>query len=218
MTVELTPVIPLEAAREYVRRGWRVVPIPFRQKRPVLTGWEQLRLEEADLHQYFDQPANVGLILGEQSGGLVDIDLDCVEARAIASNYLPATPAKTGRATAPDSHWWYIAEGAKTVQHRDPVMKQMIVELRSTGGQTVVGPSLHPTGQRCAVLTGEPAVVPAESLTACVAALAKRVIELRHGDQPPVPEPARPPQPPTTDRHRTESPFDVERRALAYLD
>ncbi len=212
------PVSPLEAAREYVRRGWRVVPIPFKQKRPVLKGWEQLRLEEADLHRYFDQPANVGLILGEPSGGLVDIDLDCVEARAIASNYLPATPAKTGRATAPDSHWWYIAEGAKTVQHRDPVTRRMIVELRSSGGQTVVGPSLHPTGQPYGILSGEPAVVSAAKLTACVEALAKRVIELRHGDQPPVPEPARPPQPPTTDRHRTESPIDVERRALAYLD
>ena len=211
-------VSPLEAAREYVRRGWRVVPIPYRCKRPVLKGWEQLRLDEADLQRYFDQPANVGLILGEPSGGLVDIDLDCVEARAIASNYLPATPAKTGRATAPDSHWWYIAQDAKTVQHRDPVTKQMIVELRSTGGQTVVGPSLHPTGQRCAVLSGEPAIVPAASLTACVAALAKRVIELRHGDLPPVPDAVPSPQPPVIDRQRTESSIDVERRALAYLD
>ena len=212
------PVSPLEAAREYVRRGWRVVPIPYRQKRPILKEWEQLRLTEGDLNRYFDQPANVGLILGEPSGWLVDIDLDCVEARAIASNYLPPTQAKTGRATAPDSHWWYIAEGAKTVQHRDPVTRRMIVELRSTGGQTVVGPSLHPTGQSYGILSGEPAVVSAAMLTKCVNALAKRVIELRHGDQPPVTEPVRPPQPPTTDRQHTESPVDVERRALAYLD
>ncbi len=210
------PTTPLEAARNYVRRGWSVVPVPFKQKRPVLKEWEQLRLGENDLDQYFDQPANIGLVLGEPSGWLVDVDLDCVEARAIAANYLPATQAKSGRTGAPDSHWWYIADGAKTVQHRDPVTKQMIVELRSTGGQTVVGPSLHPTGQQYEVLTEEPAVIPAAELTACVAELAKRVIELRHGDQ----------QAPAVrnsitqaiDRHRVDSETDVERRALAYLD
>jgi Bifunctional DNA primase/polymerase, N-terminal len=210
------PATPLEAARDYVRRGWSVVPVPFKQKRPVLKEWKQLRLAESDLAQYFDQPANIGLILGEPSGWLVDIDLDCVEARAIASNYLPATSAKSGRTGAPGSHWWYIAEGAKTVQHRDPVTKQMIVELRSTGGQTVVGPSIHPTGQPYDVLSGKPAVVSAEELTACVDRLAKQVVELRHGKQPP--EPVRNPNTQAVVRHRADSPTDVERRALAYLD
>lgn len=134
--------------------------MPFKQKRPVLKEWEQLRLGENDLDQYFDRPANIGLVLGEPSGWLVDVDLDCVEA-AIAANYLPATRPSRDEPAAPDSHWWYIADGAKTVQHRDPVTKQMIVELRSTGGQTVVGPSLHPTGQQYEVLTEEPAVIPA---------------------------------------------------------
>lgn len=216
---------PLDAAREYVRRGWCVVPIPFKQKRPVIKGWEQLRLTDADLAEYFDQPANIGLILGEPSSGLVDVDLDCVEARAIASKYLPTTKAKTGRAGAADSHWWYIATDAKTVQHRDPVTRQMIVELRSTGGQTVVGPSIHPTGQPYDVLTGEPAIVPAEMLTACVAALANRVIELRHGDTDPVAASGdgrndavahTGSHPDRITRHPSNG--DVERRALAYLD
>ncbi|MCA9111215.1 MAG: hypothetical protein KDA52_14785, partial [Planctomycetaceae bacterium] len=122
-------------------------------------------------------------------------------------------------------HWWYIAADAKTVQHRDPVTKQMLVELRSTGGQTVVGPSIHPTGQPYDVLTGEPAVVPAEMLTACVAALAKRVIELRHGDINPVAVSGNGrtdavartgAHPDRITRHQSLS--DVESRALAYLD
>lgn len=214
--LETRPVTPLDAAREYVRRGWSVVPVPFKRKRPVLKGWERLRLTEADLDPYFDQPANIGLILGEPSGWLVDVDLDSVEARAIAANYLPATPAKSGRSGAPESHWWYYASGAETGQHRDPVTRQMIIELRSTGGQTVVGPSLHPTGQSYDRLTGEPATVPAAMLAACVEALAKRVVELRHGEQPV--QPVRNPHTQTVDRHRVNSPTDVERRALAYLD
>lgn len=47
------PATPLEAARNYVRRGWSVVPVPFKKKRPVLKEWEQLRLGENDLGQYF---------------------------------------------------------------------------------------------------------------------------------------------------------------------
>lgn len=204
----------LEAARNYVRRGWCVVPVPFKQKRPVIKGWEQLRLAESDLDVYFDQPANLGLILGEPSGGLVDVDLDCAEARELADKYLPATTAKTGREGSENSHWWYIAAGASTVQHRDPVTKQMIVELRSTGGQTVVGPSIHPSGESYDVLSGEPTVVPAEMLTACVVALANRVIEIRHGEKTKDPKPVRVTEPIPSPLSASE----IEQRALAYLD
>jgi len=50
------PIIPLEAAREYVRRGWRVVPIPFKRKAAVIDDWSHLTLTEADLPTYFDRP------------------------------------------------------------------------------------------------------------------------------------------------------------------
>lgn len=207
----------LDAAREYLRRGWRVVPIPYKQKRPVLDAWEQLQLGEADLAEYFDQPANIGLILGEPSGGLVDVDLDCAEARAIAGDYLPPTPAKTGRAGAPNSHWWYYADGTGTKQHREPGTRKMIVELRNTGAQTVVGPSLHPSGERYDVLAGEPAIVPGPMLAACVEALARRVIEIRGTDSSK--EPVRNESPRhVVNSHRSLGPADVERRALAYLD
>jgi hypothetical protein len=210
------PVTPLEAAREYVRRGWCVVPIPFKQKRALRKGWRVLRLTEDQLPEYFDQPANIGLILGEPSGWLVDVDLDCAEAIELANQYLPPTPAITGRPGKLRSHRWYYAEGAVTKKHTDPVSRKMIVELRSTGGQTVVGPSIHPDdGSRYESLQAEPALVPAAMLTACVEALAKRVIELRHGETPPA---VRTPHSPTTHRHHSSSPGDVERRARAYLD
>ena len=49
MIEQLQPVIPLEAAREYVRRGWRVVPIPFKRKGATIDAWKQMALTEADL-------------------------------------------------------------------------------------------------------------------------------------------------------------------------
>lgn len=208
------PVIPLEAAREYVRRGWRVVPIPFKRKGAKIDDWGKMTLTEAELPAYFDQPANIGLILGEPSGWLVDVDLDCPEAIEIAEQYLPPTPAVTGRPSKPRSHYWYYAPGAITARHADPVTRDMIAEFRSTGVQTVVGPSIHPDDHEAyEILTAEPATVSAPMLAACVEALAKRVIELRHGTLPAKPAPVRHPNVTS----RALSPTDLERRALAYL-
>ncbi|GIX04921.1 MAG: hypothetical protein KatS3mg114_0790 [Planctomycetaceae bacterium] len=213
-------VTPLDAAREYVRRGWCVLPIPFKKKKTLQTGWRKLRLTEEELPKYFDQPANVGIALGEPSHWLVDVDLDCPEAIEMADQFLPPTSAMTGRPGKLCSHRWYYAEGAKTKQHRDPISNNMIVELRSTGGQTVVGPSIHPDdGSQYEILTGDPAIVPAPMLTACVAALAKQVVELRHGTVPPKSTVKSAPSTSVrADNRRNLTPAEVERRALAYLD
>lgn len=213
MTHVVSENATLDAARDYVRRGWCVVPIPLGQKRPILKGWERLRLTAAELAAHFQHPANIGLLLGEPSGGLVDVDLDCDEALALADQYLPPTAAITGRPQKPRSHRWYYAGSVDTKQHRDPHTRSMLIELRSTGGQTVVGPSLHPHGDPYDVLAGEPARVPGPMLAACVAALADRILELRYGsvsERPEIRLPAIPRQHATRD--------EIERRALAYLD
>src|SRR5438045_692256 len=65
------------AAAAYLARGWMPIPASHRQKRPTLAGWPQLRVSESTLDQYFNgQPQNVGVLMGEPSGGLTDADLD----------------------------------------------------------------------------------------------------------------------------------------------
>ena len=55
----------LRAAERYIRAGFAVVPIPHRSKRPVLEGWEALRLTADTLPEHFNgRPQNIGLILG----------------------------------------------------------------------------------------------------------------------------------------------------------
>ncbi len=200
----------LDAARSYTARGYRVVPIPVRSKAPVLTAWQSLRLTEAELPQHFNCVGNIGLLLGEPSGWLVDVDLDCPEAIELAPRFLPPTLAVSGRLGAPHSHWWYICEGATTKKHHFPGAKRMIVEIRSTGAQTVVGPSIHPCGETYDWLTGEPASVTHETLRGAVDALVAAVVE-RTGASP-----AAPPQ------IHAPTPFVSEdavlRRAAAYLD
>jgi hypothetical protein len=208
----------LDAARWYLGRGYAPIPLPAGEKKPRLKGWTALRLAESDLPAHFNGTGNIGILLGEPSGWLVDVDLDSPEARELAEQHLPPTGLKTGRAGSPASHWWYVAPGARTKQHRDPVTGESIVELRSTGAQTLVGPSVHPSGEVYDPLDGEPARVDAAHLAACVAALAAAVVGRRH---PGLAD--RPRRGPTSgQRAGTCGPGPstdaLERRAAAYLD
>jgi len=97
----------LAAAIAYTRRGWRVVPIPRGSKNPgdaYGEEWQESRLELDDLPRYFSLPINIGALLGEPSGGLVDVDLDCRYARALAPHFLPPTDLRSGRPSSPESH------------------------------------------------------------------------------------------------------------------
>ncbi len=57
-----------------------------------------------------DIPHNIGILTGEPSGGLVDVDCDAPEARAAAAELLPPTGMISGRLSSPASHYWYKVE------------------------------------------------------------------------------------------------------------
>ncbi|MBB3205089.1 hypothetical protein FHS27_000856 [Rhodopirellula rubra] len=192
----------------YRQRGWFCVPLRPRSKSPARRDWTNLRLKP----EVFPEQGNIGIILGEPSAWLVDVDLDCDEAIELADSYLPPTPAITGRPSAQRSHRWYIAVGATTEKHTDPSDGSMIVELRSTGTQTVVGPSIHPDGETYETLYGEPATVPSLMLAACVKALAEAVIAKR-GVSVPLANPQ-----PSQARSLRHAGDDVEPRAIAYIN
>ena len=149
---EAAQTTTLVAAREYARRGFWVVPAPRGEKGPRIPGWQNLRLEEVDLPNYFRDGENVGVLTGEASG-LVDVDLDCPEARGLAAVFLPATQLVHGRPGNPCSHFWYrVTLPPKHTKFDDPLRAQSkpdkatLLELRSDGHQTIVPPSLHPSG------------------------------------------------------------------------
>jgi len=139
-----------KAAARYIERGWAPVPIPARQKGPRISDWQNLRIGLEDIPHYFNNGQNVGIINGKASGWLVTVDLDCPEAVALAGRFLEPT-LTGGRESVPDGHWWYIAPG---VEHREfegipkTPSEGTILELRSTDHQTVVEPSVHPSGER----------------------------------------------------------------------
>ncbi|MGH2535110.1 MAG: DUF3987 domain-containing protein [Thermomicrobiales bacterium] len=181
-----------DASRDYLRRGWAPIPVPYRSKNPNRVGWQDLRLTEHDLAVYFDgRPQNVGLLLGAPSGDLVDVDLDAPEARVLADAFLPSTPCVFGRPTAARAHRFFVPDTAlSTRKFRDPTAKPgderaMLVELRTTGTQTLVPPSVHPSGEQIAWdMEGEPTSVSSVELMPAVARLAAASLLARHWPAP----------------------------------
>jgi hypothetical protein len=139
---------PLDVALDYIARGWAPAPIPYCKKRPCLESWQSLRIAAETAVNYFsDSKMNIGVLLGEASGGLVDVDLDCYEAIAAAPYILPPTLG-FGRASKRNSHWLYygLSGVATRLQFKDD--KELLFEIRiGPGLQTVFPGSAHPSGE-----------------------------------------------------------------------
>ena len=148
-------LVVLAAALDYIARGWSPIPIPHREKGPLIGAWQDLRVTPETATAYFSgAKQNIGIILGKASGGLTDLDLDCPEAIAAAPYILPRT-AVFGRATKPASHWVYRANLHET-RDRAAIKfmgsdKTGLLEVRMGAGglasQTVFPPSTHVSGE-----------------------------------------------------------------------
>ncbi len=146
--------------------GAQLVPVPPGEKAARSKGWPQIRLSPAETQEHLASGGNVAMRLGRASGDLVDADLDCIEAMALAPIYLPATGATFGRPSKPSSHRLYRSPGAVYASFADPLDGSMLLELRADGRDggahlTLIPPSVADGERRewhgDAI---EPAVVP----------------------------------------------------------
>jgi Bifunctional DNA primase/polymerase, N-terminal len=145
----------LTIARDVLARGYKPLPIPIGAKNPILRNWQNLFITAENVTHYFNgAPQNVGAQLGPVSGGLADVDLDCIEAVRLAPHFLPATRSIYGRLGKRRSHYLYICsdpDPKATIKLLDDA-KQCIVELRLGGGgkgaQSVMPGSIHTSGER----------------------------------------------------------------------
>jgi hypothetical protein len=132
----------LEVARDYLARGWQPIPIEPQGKKPVdengkpWKDWDKHTIDAGNVEKYFALPdLNIGVRLGQKSG-VVDVDLDCGEARQLAEPFLPTTGAIFGRKSSPKSHWLYRTEvfGDKGALRYGDKDEGTLIELRSGGG------------------------------------------------------------------------------------
>lgn len=171
MPVEPNPL--LAAALEYARRGWRVVPLAAKDKRPWVKDWVNAASADPGVvgGWWAERPAsNVGVALGSASGlAAVDVDTEGGAARllAMAGDDFPATCEMT---TGKGSRLLYRVPDGLGFEPLQVVLKGAAGEeelrLQGKGGQCVMPPSVHPNGKAYAWVEGrspadlEPAPMP----------------------------------------------------------
>jgi hypothetical protein len=154
-----TPQPILQAALAYAARGWSVIPVQPRGKRPIMAWREfQQRIASAEeIDRWFRHwpDANVAIVTGRISGiVVVDVDLrhggpDSIAAVEAAHGPLPPTvEAATGGG---GRHLYYAHPGA-ALANRVGILPG--VDVRGDGGCVVAPPSIHPGGGRYAWVEG----------------------------------------------------------------
>ena len=134
----------LQAALEYHRRGFSVLPIKPGTKRPACRSWKPFQSERPDerrLHRWFSDHPDRGLavVLGDVSGGLVCRDFDTMESyqrwvrdHPDLAKMLPTVATARGR------HVYFHSDHRGIVHLEDG-------ELRGAG-YCLLPPSRHPDG------------------------------------------------------------------------
>ena len=169
----------LDSALYYLNRwGMRAIPIhhPLENgacscgrecstvgKHPVPSKWNSLEtpMGEKELRFWFgkDQSFNVGVCTGEQSGGLLYLDIDTHKEDQNGFKSLEAIEAKHGKLPVTLTQKtggggegrFFRLEAQDLARIKNKAGKASIapgLDLRVSGGQTVVPPSLHSSGRR----------------------------------------------------------------------
>jgi hypothetical protein len=141
----------LAAALDYLARGWSIVPVAARAKRPIVR-WEtfQHRLPGQDqLVAWFRRwpDANLAVVTGALSG-LVVLDVDPrhggEQSLAMIEERHGRLPATIESVTGGGGRHVYFAHPGHEGRNRVGLMPGL--DLRGDGGVIVVPPSIHPSG------------------------------------------------------------------------
>lgn len=146
----------LKAAQNYLSKGYSVIPIKKGQKKPDLKSWDpyQDRLAtQEELTAWFDNDLDrqVGVVTGCVSGGLFILDFDGEDCVRIADEFLnefrefrDSLCVFTGGGRL---HIWGKCPGMRrTMTKVDRKFPGGQIELRVNDMQTLVPPSIHPSG------------------------------------------------------------------------
>lgn len=128
---------------QYVSLGWHPLKLQPGSKKITEKDWAtgEVKFSAQDFKNF----NNIGILLGEISGGLTDVDIDDLALVEAAPLFLPATGASFGRYYGLDhqqvAHHLYRCVGDQSFDLKRPDGKRMAIEIRSAGKQTVFPPS-----------------------------------------------------------------------------
>lgn len=139
------------AALDYARRGWSVIPVEPRGKRPLVPWLElqQRRASAQEIEAWFARhpDANVGVVTGALSGVVV-LDVDRGGADSVARWRVDHGPlaATVEALTGGGGRHLYFAHPGEAISNRVGLAPG--IDLRGDGGCVVAPPSLHASGRR----------------------------------------------------------------------
>jgi hypothetical protein len=142
----------LEAALDYISKGYSIIPLKYKDKKPLMKWAEfqnRIATPEECKEWFMVNKMNIGIVTGEISKISV-LDIDGPEALKLAkSKGLPETRLiKTGKAGG--WHCYYQYEpGLRNWQARTDLPG---IDIRSDGGYVVAPPSIHPNGSQYKVV------------------------------------------------------------------
>ena len=135
-----------DLVQSYLTAGFLPIPVPFKSKQPTIKEWTNLAITADNADQYFNgQPINIGILTGERSRGLVDIDIDDLDALKFADWFLPESNCSFGRESKPKSHRVYRVTESKSREAFES--NSMIIEVRGNKHFTLFPGSVHPSGE-----------------------------------------------------------------------
>lgn len=144
--------VKIETAHRYLARGWSVLPLRSRDKRPLIA-WEPLQTSRPSPEQvsgWFSRwpDANIGIVTGEISN-LVVIDVDpshggdaSLEGLERQFGLLPET---VEAISGGGGRHFYFAHPGGLIRSRAGLAQG--IDLRGDGGYVVTPPSVHPSGR-----------------------------------------------------------------------
>lgn len=162
----LPPADPLAAALRYASIGLRVVPIQPGAKRPTLNAWQDAATtDRATIESWWTglyKGHGVGLALGELDDlsirptyiFAVDIDMHGVDGEQMFRDL------EAEHGTAPETVEAITGGGGRHLLFSSPteIRNGVLtdgVDIRGAGGQIVVEPTVHPSGQQYAWVDGQ---------------------------------------------------------------
>ena len=142
----------IETAQRYLARGWSILPLRARDKRPLL-GWEPLQSSRPSADQVSDwfkhwPDANIGIVTGEISN-LIVLDIDPAHGGDASLDRLERElgqfPVTIEAITGGEGRHLYFAHPGGLIRNRTGLAQG--IDLRGDGGYIVAPPSIHPSGR-----------------------------------------------------------------------
>lgn len=142
-----------EAALDYLARGWSVIPVREKAKRPAVPwkAYQEKYVSEETLHDWFRRSPdyNVAVVTGALSG-IVVMDVDPRHGgneslRKLEREHGPL-PKTVESITGGGGRHVYFSHPGELVPNRTNI--EPGIDLRGDGGCIVAPPSIHPSGKR----------------------------------------------------------------------